>query len=336
LTYEALGSNGLWAWLQSGRLADPHAAGLDGVLGKDTKIVWRMRGTGDIAFVAIGPGGPARGTDRCHRARFDVAAPGRRVGELVPLRRTRLLADPCDAQRRERRSVAARALLVETSHQRALGCLSASVIVSAVRRGVVAVIVAVVLTAAPGASATESTIVRGVGIGKIRIGMTRTQVQRLLGRDYTKNATTTIAGAEYVELGWDFSTLSVGFVDGRVTQVETTLRGEKTREGIGVGSSFKAAARAYPQAICTLYFVSPGTGTSYGPSSAQRHAQTALVVAGNRKQLAFLVGTERPIGYGDLGPVVVKGVIVRNPPRGSVDIPPNTRCEPGWRERGRP
>jgi hypothetical protein len=195
-------------------------------------------------------------------------------------------------------------------------------------------VVALVFSAS--ASGTESTIVRGVGIGKVRIGMTRAEVQRLLGRDYIQNGATTIAGAQYVELGWNFSTFSVGFVGGRVVQVETTLRGEKTRQRIGVGSSFKAAARAYPQAICTLYFVSPGTGTDFGVSAGARAARTALVVAGDRKQLAFLVETERPIGYGNLGPVVVKGVIVRNSPRGSVDVPPNARCRPGWRERGRP
>jgi hypothetical protein len=203
-------------------------------------------------------------------------------------------------------------------------------------RRAVALVVLVAATVVGSASAVESTIIRGVGIGKVRMGMTRGQVEHLLGRDHPPGTRSSVAGATYVELGWNFGTFSVGFVGGSAVQVETTLKGEKTRDGIGVGSPFKAAARAYPQAICTFYFTSPGTGTSYGMGSDTRHVETALVVASDRKQLAFLVRTERPMGYGDLGPWRVFGVIVRNSVAGSVDFPPNTRCRPGWRERGSP
>jgi hypothetical protein len=205
-------------------------------------------------------------------------------------------------------------------------------------RRAVALVVLVAATVVGSASAVESTIIRGVGIGKVRMGMTRGQVERLLGRDNLVNARTSVSGATYVELGWNFSTFSVGFLGGRVMQVETTLRGEKTAQGIGVGSLFSAVARAYPQAICTLYFTSPGTSLNFGPGGGPdaRSVYTALVVAGARHQLAFLVGTERPIGYGDLGPVRVKGVIVRNSVPASIDFPPNTRCAPGWQKRGRP
>jgi hypothetical protein len=51
-----------------------------------------------------------------------------------------------------------------------------------VRVGAASVVSAVALTAAGAVSVTESTIVRGVGIGKIKVGMTRAQVRRLLGR----------------------------------------------------------------------------------------------------------------------------------------------------------
>jgi hypothetical protein len=208
-----------------------------------------------------------------------------------------------------------------------------------VTRGVAVLAAAGVLGALTGsAGATESTIIRGVGIGKVRMGMTRGQVERLLGRDSLVDARSSLAGASYVELGWNFSTFSVGFLGGRVMQVETTLRGEKTAQGIGVGSLFSAVVRAYPQAICTLYFTTPGVSLNYGPGGGPdaRSVHTALVVAGARHQLAFLVETERPIGYGDLGPVRVKGVIVRNSVPASVDFPPNTRCAPGWQKRGRP
>jgi hypothetical protein len=38
-------------------MTDPHAAVLDDVVGKETKIVWRMGGQGDIRLSATGPGG---------------------------------------------------------------------------------------------------------------------------------------------------------------------------------------------------------------------------------------------------------------------------------------
>lgn len=205
-------------------------------------------------------------------------------------------------------------------------------------RCIVALVALVAATVVGSASAVESTIVRGVGIGKVRMGMTRGQVERLLGRDNLVDTRASFSGATYVELGWNFSTFSVGFLGGRVMQVETTLRGEKTAQGIGVGSLFSAVVRAYPQAICTLYFTSPGTSLNYGPGGGPnaRSVHTALVVAGARHQLAFLVETERPEGYGDLGRVRVKGVIVRNSVPASIDFPPNTRCAPGWQKRGRP
>jgi hypothetical protein len=190
------------------------------------------------------------------------------------------------------------------------------------------------LILAGAASATESTIVRGTGIGKIHVGMTRAQVERVLGKDSLLNDRAQVGSTTYLELGWNFSTFSVGFLQTgstlRVAQVATTLRGEKTATGIGVGSTFKAAAHAYPQAICGNYFTSMG-------STTDRNESTALVVAKDRKQLAFLVRHLRPEGYGDLGPWIVYAVIVRNSIAGAVDFPPSERrCSPGWQQRGSP
>jgi hypothetical protein len=57
ITREARGSGTLWALLESGTFADPHAAALDDVVGKETKIVWRMSGQGDLKLSAIAPDG---------------------------------------------------------------------------------------------------------------------------------------------------------------------------------------------------------------------------------------------------------------------------------------
>jgi hypothetical protein len=57
ITREARGSGTLWALLEGGEFADPHAAVLDGVIGRATKIVWRMGGEGDLRLSAIAPSG---------------------------------------------------------------------------------------------------------------------------------------------------------------------------------------------------------------------------------------------------------------------------------------
>jgi len=196
---------------------------------------------------------------------------------------------------------------------------------------------------AANANATESTIVRGGGIGKIHIGMTLGQVQKMFGSASLVDARTTVGGRSYVDRGWEFGGWSVGFLrqNGtyRAAQVATTLRGQKTREGIGVGSSFKAVVRAYPQAICVGYYTTMGsiaTVASLGHfGQGQRLAHTAIVVASERKQLAFLVKSTSK--YYDLTkPWYVFGVIVRNSVPGAVDFAPKSRCEEGWQQRGLP
>lgn len=188
------------------------------------------------------------------------------------------------------------------------------------------------------ASAMESTIVPGRGIGKVRVGMTRAQVEAVLGKDAIVNVRTTVAKTTYLELGWNFSTFSVGFLQQgrtyRVAQVETTLRGERTAKRIGVGSSFTTVAHAYPEAICGSYFTSMGSSPYAGVGPGGRHAAAALVVAKERKHLAFLLQPATPHQY--FGRWVVYGVIVRASIPGAVDFPPRSRCRPGWQERGTP
>ena len=58
-THEARGSGTVWALLEVGSLAEPGAAVLDSVVGKQTKILWRMRGAGDLILSATAPDGVA-------------------------------------------------------------------------------------------------------------------------------------------------------------------------------------------------------------------------------------------------------------------------------------
>jgi hypothetical protein len=120
--------------------------------------------------------------------------------------------------------------------------------------GVVATIAAATL-AAP-ASATESTIYPGVGIGKVKLGMTKAQVARALGQDSLVNDRATYKGTQYVELGWNFSSWSVAFARAgstlRVVQIATTLRNQKTPARVGIGTLWRSLVRAYPGGACAF------------------------------------------------------------------------------------
>src|SRR5256885_44086 len=107
---------------------------------------------------------------------------------------------------------------------------------------------------AASASAAESTIYPGVGIGKVKLGMTRSQVVRALGKDSIVNDRTTIGRTRYVELAWNYATWTVTFAQhGRAltaVQVATDLLDQHTAGGIGMGSKWRAVLRVYPGGRC--------------------------------------------------------------------------------------
>jgi hypothetical protein len=81
--------------------------------------------------------------------------------------------------------------------------------------------------------------------------MTLAQVKRALGRDYLVDD----RESDYVELGWNFSSLSVGFQRGRAVLVSTTLRSQRTPGGAGPGAQWLKVVRAYPGGRCSFKFV---------------------------------------------------------------------------------
>jgi hypothetical protein len=101
---------------------------------------------------------------------------------------------------------------------------------------------------ASGASAMEETISPGVGIGKLKLGMTRGQVVRALGKDYTVNE----SGAAYTELGWNFSSWTVRLKGGRAVEVGTALRTQQTTKRVGPGTLWLKLVKAYPGGACTF------------------------------------------------------------------------------------
>ena len=102
--------------------------------------------------------------------------------------------------------------------------------------------------AALGAAAMEETITPGVGIGKVKLGMTKAQVLRALGKDYVVNDTT----PAYTELGWNFSSWTVRLRDGRAVEVGTALQSQKTTKRVGPGTLWLKLVKAYPGGACTF------------------------------------------------------------------------------------
>ena len=107
------------------------------------------------------------------------------------------------------------------------------------------------LAAAGGASASESTIYPGVGIGKVKLGMTVAQAKHALGSAYSVD----VREPGYLELGWNFASWSVGFEKGRAVLVSTTVHGQRTSTGAGPGADWPKVVHAYPGGRCTFNFV---------------------------------------------------------------------------------
>ena len=111
---------------------------------------------------------------------------------------------------------------------------------------------AVVLTVVAPAGAAphrELVIVPGQAIGEVRIGMSLAQVRRALGRPTGVSKQLRTAFGSYVEYDWGWGRWAVGLsgrgTKMRVSLVATTLRRERTREGIGVGTRIRRVESMY-------------------------------------------------------------------------------------------
>jgi hypothetical protein len=101
-----------------------------------------------------------------------------------------------------------------------------------------------------GAVSDSSQLIRhGVGIGKVRLGMTEGQVRAALGRPTAVVRERTPFGGTRLELQFDEASYAVvlrrragGF---RAVAVSTVVARERTREGLGVGSLETRVRRAY-------------------------------------------------------------------------------------------
>jgi hypothetical protein len=119
--------------------------------------------------------------------------------------------------------------------------------------------VAALALAAP-ASADQEVVRHGRAIGKLRIGMTLTEVRGLLGRERAINVREARgrAGYDYLELDWDYGWWTAGFMRKpggtfRAVLVGTGQRAQRTPEGFGLGSK-KAELQKRLGARCRTVF----------------------------------------------------------------------------------
>jgi hypothetical protein len=119
-----------------------------------------------------------------------------------------------------------------------------------VRRWFVPAALAVAVSAEANAAPARDALIRpGVGIGKVRVGMTFAQARLGLGpRPVLVRQRRYGFGSRYAEYAWRGSEWTVGVVGrggrARVVSVATQARRERTSGGIGVGSSEHAVRRA--------------------------------------------------------------------------------------------
>ena len=131
-----------------------------------------------------------------------------------------------------------------------------------IRRSLVGTVGIAVIAIAAGAalgSPSSSLVIRpGVSIGKARLGMTLAQVKGVLGRPrLVIRREDRGFGVGYVEYQWADASWRVGF-SGRAGQqqavrIGTSVRSQRTRERVGVGSTTRDLARRYgSRASCVV------------------------------------------------------------------------------------
>ena len=149
---------------------------------------------------------------------------------------------------------------------------------------VVAGLAAMQASAAPDANLR---IRPGVGIGKLRLGMTEAQVRRALGKPRAVVQRGGSFGLRRIEYEYGFAEYVVRLAGRsgrlRVVAVGTTLRRERTAKGIGPGSRERDAVRAYPAVRCARLQLAHAPGGRTTPYVVTTRRACTLFAANGRR-----------------------------------------------------
>jgi hypothetical protein len=183
---------------------------------------------------------------------------------------------------------------------------------------------AVALALAPLAGATEATIIPGVGIGKVKRGMTQSQVKKALGNWRYVNE----RKGSHLSVGWGFAEWTIDFIGGRTVQVATSVHSQRTTSGIGTGSSWLALVRAYPKGVCTFL----------GGDRRGNPVEYLVPHKGGTQTIYVLPYPKAPLGSVALPPWRVTEVLVRTPFERLPEFAPSWQleCKADWRTSDSP
>jgi hypothetical protein len=163
------------------------------------------------------------------------------------------------------------------------------------RTGLAVVLVVTVAAGSAGAAPARDTLIRpGVGIGKVRLGMTITEARRALGRPlrFVRAKPFPAQSSRYIEYRTHDAvwTIAVFGIRGRerVARIRSGVRSERTRNGVGVGTP----VRQLPVKLRSLRPMcrrgrpsAPGTGATSPPeqlvSCAVRTKAATTIFAGD-------------------------------------------------------
>jgi hypothetical protein len=128
-----------------------------------------------------------------------------------------------------------------------------------VRKLLFAALATALATGTASAAPERDALIRpGVGIGKVRLGMTLAQVRAALGPHTLVNKRQRLGfGQQYLELDWDYGQWLVGLIGRpnrmRVVRIGTLKRTERTARGVGIGTRIQQVRRVFPNARCLTY-----------------------------------------------------------------------------------
>ena len=182
----------------------------------------------------------------------------------------------------------------------------------------VAAIVVVTLASPASSRPTGDTlrgrIVPGKSIGPLRLGMSGAAATRILGRfgepDVATRERPGTANA-YVELEYPafFSTYSIGLRgrrgQRRVVRIAAMTSANKTKEGIGRGTTERMLVRTYPGTRCR----------SHWEREARRYRRECVLGRRTERHTIFVMGLGVGVGNRPPEPNTVIRVVVTEPPR---------------------